>query len=43
LQVEGEEIRLVPQKVTVKDGAFKEVALTEAFTNLLMRDINALS
>ncbi len=35
LQVEGEEIHLVPQKVTVKDGVSKEVALTEAFTNLL--------
>jgi spore germination protein GerM len=35
LQIEDEEIRLVPQKVAVKDGVPKEVALKEALNYLL--------
>jgi spore germination protein GerM len=35
LQTEGEHIKLVPQKVVVKEGVSKKIALTEALNNIL--------
>jgi spore germination protein GerM len=35
LQTEGEHINLVPQKVVVKEGVSKKIALTEALNNIL--------
>ncbi len=41
LQVEGEEIRLIPQEITVKPGDSSEVALKAALNNLLSGSENS--